>query len=838
MQSGRNPKKRSRPERQESPRGDGRGEARADGKPASSTAPVDANALLARYGIRWSGLAAVLAAGFFFWTWLFLDSVPGRGYALLALTRPDDLLAQWMGNFGQGAAPFGFFDRWPIVLAAGFILLASVGPGSLLVSLLTGSRVQDKVEHLVLAIGAGLNLASLFVLAGGISAAGSLHQPWWIWLGLLIGLLLSPVAIWQLIKPAETVADGDAETATPEALSLVVRCTPWIIGLFSLPYLFGGMLPPTDFDVREYHLQAPKEWMQRGQIDFLPHNVYANMPLGVELHAITATAILGSGDEAWWLGGLTGKLIVSLFAPLTSVLLWCIGRRCGNPTVGLVAAVCYLTLPWIANVSLNGLNDAVLGYYLLACWWVWWRSEAGDWRALVLAGFFGGAAAAVKYPALVFVVLPLVVETVLRKLGLRGAGRVEWVGLRHFGNAAVAIVLLFIGGMLGGGLWYAKNARLTGNPVYPLLASRLGGETRMPEKDARWVKAHAVPQDAQGRRFTLAQLATKIRDFAIGNDGEGRLASPLLVPLALLGCVYVVQQWWLLPRAKSASLMFPLLAIGLVGFIFAAWFLITHRLDRFLVPALPLLALLAGFGYLFAKEGAGSAVARTFLAVGLLYSLMFIALATPETRWLVALNHLRSDPLLSDDPKRPLPQRLTPAQRWLNQHISGGEGVLMVGGASVWDLNGKTQAVNVYYNTCFDDCLLLDWRDGKKPDEVEKFREEFQSRGVNYVCVDWVELKRYLQPGNYGYDRRFSAKNSLRMFNNFENTLVLKTEARLGPEIDFLGEAKRPAQVIYRVLTAAEAAAERARQKEATKNIKPTPKAAPPKSANQSRKSD
>ena len=42
------------------------------------------------------------------------------------------------------------------------------------------------------------------------------------------------------------------------------------------------MLPPVDFDVREYHLQAPKEFFQPGRISFLPHNVYANMPLGAE----------------------------------------------------------------------------------------------------------------------------------------------------------------------------------------------------------------------------------------------------------------------------------------------------------------------------------------------------------------------------------------------------------------------------------------------------------------------------------------------------------------------------------------------------------------------------
>lgn len=836
MQSGRHPKKRPRAERHERHE-----KPAAEQTPASS---VDTGELFTRLGLRWTGTAAILAAVLFFWTWLFLDQVDGRGVILLSLSRPEDFIAVWFGNLGQGQPPLGFFDRWPMVLAAGFILVASVGPGSLLVTLLTRKETSDRLEHFVLAIGAGLNLASLYVLAGGMSMPGALHQPWWIWLGLLVGLLLFPVALWRLMTPVDAVAEVSAEqalaaNAEKESKFGIERWGLLVVAGLSLPYLFGGLLPPWDFDVREYHLQTPKEWMQRGQIEFLPHNVYANMPLGAEIHAITATSILGAGDEAWWLGGLTAKLLISLFAPLTALLLWCIGRRTGNVSVGLIAAVCYLTLPWVAHVSLNGLNDAVLGYYLLACWWVWWRSESGDWRALVLAGFFGGAAAAVKYPALIFVVLPLVVETMLRKLGLRGSGRVQWVGPQQIRHAAIALLLLFIGGIAGGSLWYLKNARQTGNPLYPLLVSRFGGETRTIEKDARWVKAHAVPQDENGRFFTVAQLLSKVRELSI----RGEFASPLLLPLGLLGSAYLVKQCWRRPRRIHAPLLFPLLALALSGFIFIAWFLITHRLERFLVPALPLVALLAGFGYLFTKELAGSTVARAFFAVGLIYSLLMVAGfgAKADARWFVALNHLRTDPLQSENPNQPTIQRLSHSERWLTQNLKADEAVLLVGGAQVWDLPGKTQGVNVYYNTCFDDCVLFNWRKEKKT--VEEFREEFASRNVKYVVVDWAELRRYLSPGNYGYDRRFSAKDSLRQFNNLENTRLLKQVTRIGREEEFLGEAKRPQQVIYRVLTKEEAAAdaaaaERARQKAATKNIKPTPKAAPPKSANQSSTSE
>ena len=52
--------------------------------------------------------------------------------------------------------------------------------------------------------------------------------------------------------------------------------------------LLAAVLPPADFDVREYHLQVPKEWLQAGRIEFLPHNVYGNMPLGAEMQALLA----------------------------------------------------------------------------------------------------------------------------------------------------------------------------------------------------------------------------------------------------------------------------------------------------------------------------------------------------------------------------------------------------------------------------------------------------------------------------------------------------------------------------------------------------------------------
>lgn len=837
-------------------------------EPASRIEPsrLEQGDLLDRLGFRWSATAAVLLLALFFWMWLFIDGAAIRGHVMALVVSPDIWIAEWFGGHGRGSVPSGLFDRLPIVYTVLLILVGCVGPGSLLVGLLTKPGSLDKLEHVILSIGVGLNIASTFVLAGGL-IPGSLHQPWWIWLGLLIGLLTSPSLLLRLwrspagqtepTKTTERASDAESPANPAPTKPAPTRSAPasfterhggWLIALLSLGYLLGGMLPPWDFDVREYHLQAPKEWMQRGQIDFMPHNVYANMPLGAELHAITATTLLG-GDDAWWLGGLTAKTLMSLFAPLTALLLWAICRRSQLPSVGLAAALIYLSLPWVAHVSLNGLNDAVLGFYLLSAWWVWSKSENGDLRALILAGYLAGAATAVKYPAAVFVVVPLFLETLLRILGLRGKQHPLPSFRARLVHVAFAWLLISAGLLGGGSLWYAKNQALTGNPVYPLLVSRLGGETRAPEKDARWTRVHAVPQDARGRRITLTQLYGGLRGFTF----SGELASPLLLPLLLCGCWGVVALWREHlarrpqpsassqapnPAPPSPALRFALHCFGLLGFSLAAWFLVTHRIERFLVPALPLAALLAGFGYALVKDRAGTTPARVFLGVGLVYSWIFVSATgvAADSRWFVALDYLRVDPApepLRDQPPPPL--RTSPAERWLSEHLGRDNGVLLVGGARVWDLPGRSQKPNVFYNTCFDDCLLVDWTLNKTPAEQ---RAAFEERGVKYVVVDWSELRRYLSKGNYGFDSRFSG----RQLDQLVRDRVLVEETRLGADAPWQDNKRpRPPQQVYRVLTAGEAsaaaAAARAGQKAATKSENPTPNAAPPTSASQSKKS-
>jgi hypothetical protein len=717
---------------------------------------LDGNGLWNSPAAQW-GIAAIVAAAFlaylalFFFQKLAEKSVNTRLALFSYLLTPDDLAWEWVGR-GLG---FGALDRWPILLAA--ILLVGLSLAIGFVGL-WGSRALPKTTHLeryVLRIGVGLQLVSLFVLAAGLAGIGFgivrfLIQP--LLFGTAMGLAhwirrrtsREPLPQVEIQPQAWTAFPGDQKPATS-----MERASKWsllvVCGLFTALVVLGAMLPPWDFDVREYHLQAPKEWNYQGRITFLPHNVYGNMPQGTEAHALSAMQIMDPWhrSKSWWWGALTGKLLVALFAPLTGLLLYSAGRRLWSELAGLAAAAIYLSSPWVMHVSVNGLNEVALGFYLLTALYATFLGGKGR-PCAGLAGFFAGAAASVKYTAALFVIFPLFL--IMLWHGSSWAGR--WMDpkspqkLRWRPYAAIFLLMA----ALSCGLWYGKNLMLTGNPVYPLLGNVFGGKSRTPEKTEQWNRAH------RPKPYNLKQLG-----ISAANIGwQDQFQSPLLVPLTLLGVVavgYSVRHNKKPPSAQHSSLFTPhsvhilLVTTLLLLFFLAAWWLFTHRLERFLVPAIPLAALLAGAGVEYVRNKPLKYVVAGLMVIGLTYNLLMSASPlVGDNRWFVSLERLRTDEPKTDQD----PSRVKAAIRWLNEHAKPDEAVLCVGEAAVFDLE-----MPVFYNTCFDDCLLVNWTENKTAAER---KEELRSRKIAYVYFDEAEIKRYRSDDNYGYDPRFDAR--------------------------------------------------------------------------------
>ncbi len=274
----------------------------------------------------------------------------------------------------------------------------------------------------------------------------------------------------------------------------------------------GAMLPATDFDAIEYHLQGPKEYFQAGRVAFLPHNVYTSMPFGVEMLHLLDMEML----DDWWWGALAGQLVVATFALASAALVAATARHWASPRAAWVAAVVYLTTPWIVRVAVLPYVEGPLCFYHAALVWISTRARlAGPElrpRLWGIAGLLAGGAMACKYPALLSAVLPFGLLALVEALRDR-----SW-----------RIALAFVaGGAVVMAPWLAKNVRDTGNPLYPLAYRVFGGRHWDEALDAKWSKAHGP------RPISMPALVGSVLDIAGQSDWQSPLYAAL-APLALL----------------------------------------------------------------------------------------------------------------------------------------------------------------------------------------------------------------------------------------------------------------------------------------------------------------
>lgn len=628
------------------------------------------------------------------------------------LLLPDDLVAEWFGS----PPSFALFDRVGILAVATGILAWSFCAGWLLLLLLRVGKVMTRLETFVFSTAVGLNVLSTYVLAVGL---GGLSRSF---LALAFPAIIVPaVALWLFVasgkglrEPAKKPSQGSAD------VEKVPRLFYFLAIPFILAIVLGGVLPPNEFDVREYHLQAPKEFYQQGRIGFVPHNLYANMALGAEMSALAGMTLTGD----WWTGALIGKTVIASMSLLCGLGLLAAGRRFFSPTAGVVAGVVFVSTPWTVRISTTGFVEGASSLYLLLAFYallLWRQRSDRSLRLLALVGYLAGAAAACKYPGVLFVVLPLLAWIVADQRFRFGrlADAPEDAGWKSSKKVARPIPGSWSSGFRGGavflaaaavgcGLWFGKNWVLIGNPTYPLMYDWFGGLTWTPEKNAIWNQIHK-PHD-----FTAAALFADLARVGF----RSLWLSPLLVPLAALA--------FLRPQGRRLSAAL----LVYFGFIVVAWWLLALRIDRYWIHGLPLVAMLAGAGACWTGEQWWR---RTLVGLMVFGAVANVLLATSMwsgyNRYFVPLAQLRDSP-----------ERVDAWHAYFNEEAADGR-VLLIGEAQVFDLE-----MPILYNTWLDDSvfakLVSDGETGElRP--AEEIRAALEAEGVSHVYVDWGEIARY-----------------------------------------------------------------------------------------------
>lgn len=567
----------------------------------------------------------------------------------------------------------------------------------------------------------GLSFVSLIVLGLGLAGLLSAALLWAVLvIGIVVGLTSSvrERAHW-LLKTVRAIQQRNI----PWWLLIV---TPFVIGLF-----LGALSPSTDFDVNEYHLGGPKEWFVQGRITFLSHNIYTSFPFLTEMLLLAGMTLAGD----WFWGALVGQTVLAAFAPLTAMGLYTAGRRWHSELAGRLAAIVYVTTPWVFRMSIIAYADGGLTAYTagaaLAAWWVWERVRhlpAGEAPAIdrglrqgvMLTGLMCGSAMACKYTGLVMTVLPCGAI-----LLFAASNRFPWRTITH------SAIVFSLGVLITIGPWLLKNAVETGNPVYPLGYSVFGGRDLDDALAAKWKRGHARPS-AGGPVAELRDVVMKAYDVAAVNDWQ----SPLVFAFA----PFV----WLAARSRRIAL-FP---ETMTAWLFLSWWLFTHHIDRFWLPLLPTAALLAGIGAAEAMTQFHRGFTLALLAVGIVYNLGLCA--TGFVGYNVGLTELSAA-------REFVSRRVGPEIAWINHAVKSGDlprdsKVLLVGEAAIFPAE-----FSYAYNTVFDRSLFEEWcgepgdvpaqdRPMRDPDEI---RATFATQGITHLYVNWGEIWRYRQ--TYGY---------------------------------------------------------------------------------------
>lgn len=649
-----------------------------------------------------------------------------------------ELLADQISPDVTGVSGWKHFpERADLLLTLAVILIFAWSWGRLVMRGLTWRTFElDRLETMYWSLITGIAMWGTMTLILGL--AGWLQR--WVFVG--AGVVPLVIEVLLRFRMKRTGPSTPTQIVPSVWTGLGYVCAVAVIP-FLLAMLLGSLQPPNDFDVKEYHLEGVKEHYLAGRVGFLRHNVYTSFPFLTEMLCLSSMVLRGD----WFRGALAGQAVLAAFAPLTALGIFLAARRWIGIPAAWLAVLIHLSCPWIYRISIiayaeGGLACFLFAGFFAACHVVECHDPRVRARWTLLAGLISGAAAGCKYPGVLTVVLPVGFWLIFREWQLSRVQ--EDPGSRGQSQLIRTVVLFSLGGLVTFGPWLAKNIYETGNPVYPLVYSVFGGRDWDPESHAKWQAGHPLPlKDIDGLGWILRDTRDRLWDVFFTSDWQ----SGMYLGLSVAICFAI---WRQRAMARMASFRILTMAVCYAVFLFLAWQYLTHRIDRFWVPMLPILSLLAGAGagelwdtvpaLLPERTQSVTAVVRGLVAAPMLATVLFqLGLATSaiggNNSYLMNMQALQQ-------------MVKTPAIA-LVDHIGlqPGNKVLFVGEAEVFDAEFPYEYNTVFDHSIFEeDCSVQAPEVARGKQELKpagEIRERWKSRGITHIVVNWSEILRY-----------------------------------------------------------------------------------------------
>ncbi len=608
-------------------------------------------------------------------------------------------------------------------VGAGFVMVPAMLAGLWLVPLLMREAPQaPRFElmplrwHLLLGTALGLGGMSLLILMFGL--LGFLQRP--LWIGILFVLTVAGVVRLRILIRAGSASDrspraragGSAPQVRWWACLWLLACPFVILALLAASTAPGLIRQEEGFgyDVLEYHLQLPKEYVKAGRIEYIPHNVYGNFPANVEMLYLLAMIVHDDIPDV----GVTANMIHLMFALLAVFAAWVAGRE-WSPVAGIVCAVMLATVGWLTYLcGLAYVENGMLFFGMTATALLFRHvrlrpdndegggpddkpnAPAGSWRSVAAAGVVAGLACGCKYTALPLIAAPLALATLVQ--GGRSIRR-RIVEAFVFGAATLVTFAP----------WLIKNQVMTGNPVFPLVnsvfeASPTGwGE----EETAGWNRGHSLRADKRNINGRLGAAWDHILWDKYHRFG------PAIFVVALAGLIR--------RRRDRVDRLLLIVLLAQAG----VWMFGTHLFARFGVVLLIPLTLLSGR----ALHGSNSSVRLWTLVAVLLAGFCW---NFAHTAWL----HVRETP--GDAPASLIYDGILPGFEYfgaVNHDLPPDAKILLVGDAKPFYFQRDVDYCVAFNRNPF----LVVVQAAKTPQDVLRWLAE---RGYSHVLVNWAEVRR------------------------------------------------------------------------------------------------
>ena len=452
------------------------------------------------------------------------------------------------------------------IILLGFIFIAILGLGKKILDLFK-LRTKSLLEEMSLSFGLGLGILSILVLLIGFVKGLNRFCLY------SVLLMLCIISISEIKYFFSRLKSSFSERfSNLPYISVFNKFLIMLMGVTIFLAFTGALAPPLNYDTLSYHLAFPKLYAKAGKIFFIPHNMYSNLPFGVEMLYTLALVIKD---------GILAKLIHFSIGILCVLTIFAIGRKYFGRNVGLLAAAIFYNMPAVCLSSTYAFNDLGLVFYgllMLFCILNWSSKNKATW--LMLAGIFCGFGISTKYTGALYFIPTALIFIVQKKENV-------------LKNTYKSMLLFIFFAFLTFSPWLIKNLIYTHNPVYPLFYNIFGGIDWNRELAQRFTRFH-ISKDINA--LHIVSLLWKV---PLNNQGSGIL---LILPVLF---------FTKLNRNIKILISYTVL-------VFILWILFTHRIIRFLLPCLSAGSLMAAYALVNFKKSKIISIVLHILVIGFL----------------------------------------------------------------------------------------------------------------------------------------------------------------------------------------------------------------------------